>query len=97
MNIDLHTVFENLPDFQTHEEARSWFKEQFSDRFLLKNSDVFEETRVYYYHIVKNPQAYEEYMESLGNPEVHEISNSELFESYSTVEISEDGDISFSI
>jgi hypothetical protein len=97
MNFDITSIYNNMPDFQSHSEARSWFKEQFGDRFLLRNSDEFEGERVYYYHLVKNPEVYEEYMETLSNDAGPEITSMEPFESYSTIEISEDGGISFSI
>jgi hypothetical protein len=97
MNIDVKSVFENLPDFQGHEDARSWFKDQFQERFLLRNSDIIDGKRIYYYHIVKDPDTYHAYMESLTSPVEHEYSSTEPFESYSTVEISENGDISFSM
>ncbi|KHF40608.1 hypothetical protein [Halalkalibacter okhensis] len=97
MNFDITLLYNNMPDFQNHDEARSWFKEQFGDRFLLKNSDEFEGERVYYYHLVKNPEVYHEYMEALSSSVEHKITSMEPFQSYSTIEISEDGRISFTI
>jgi hypothetical protein len=86
-----------MPDFKSHEEARAWFNEQFPDRFFLRSSDETDDKKVFYYHIVKNPDVYQQYMESFASPVKHEITNMETFESYSTVEISEDGGISFTI
>lgn len=97
MNLDLTTIYDQMPDFRSHEEARAWFKEKFQDRFLLRNSDISEGKRVFYYHIIKDPEVYQHYMESFASPVKHEITNIETFASYSTVEISEDGDIIFSI
>lgn len=97
VSMDLQSVFENLPDFQNHDEARTWFKEQFQERFLLRNSDVIDGQRIYYYHIVKDPDHYRDYMESLASEVEKEYTSTEPFESYSTVEISENGDISFTI
>lgn len=96
MNIDFTTIYNEMPDFTNHEKAKEWFQGQFGDRFVLKNSDVVEGKKVYYYHVVKNQEAYQEYMEMLSNEETTNITN-EPFESYSTIEITEDGGISFSL
>jgi len=95
--MDLSSYFESMPDFHSHEEARDWFKEQFPNRFLLRTSDVIEGKKVYYYHIVKDSEVYQQYMESFAHEENHEITNFDTFESYSTVEVNEDGDVSFTI
>ncbi|MDT8859672.1 hypothetical protein N0O92_05450 [Alkalihalobacillus sp. MEB130] len=97
MDFNITSLYNKMPDFHSHEEARSWFKEHYGDRFILKNSDEMEGERVYYYHLVKNPDVYEEYMDSLTSEVEHKITSMEPFESYSTIEISEDGGISFSI
>jgi hypothetical protein len=97
VNIDLTSITEQMPDFNSHLEAREWFTSQFPNRFLLRSEDSLEGKRVYYYHVVKNPEVYQQYMESFAKAEGHEITNPKTFESYSTVEISEDGDVSLSI
>ncbi|WP_332692753.1 hypothetical protein [Halalkalibacter lacteus] len=97
MNLDLTSIYERMPDFKNHEEAREWFKEEFGDDFLLRSSDESNGKKVFYYHVVKDPEVYQQYMESFASPVQHEITNMGTFESYSTVEISEDGGISFSI
>ncbi|MFC0557600.1 hypothetical protein [Halalkalibacter alkalisediminis] len=97
MDIDFKTIYNQMPDFTNHQEASDWFIGQFGNRFVLKNSDVIDDEKVYYYHVVKNPEVYQAYMESLSNEEGSHITSMEPFESYSTIEISEDGGISFSI
>ncbi|WP_156291982.1 hypothetical protein [Oceanobacillus salinisoli] len=97
MNIDLTALSEEMPDFHNHDEARQWFKEKFGDDFLIRSSDVVNETKIYYYHIVKDLELYQQYMESFAKPVKHEITNMETFESYSTVEISENGDVNMYI
>lgn len=96
MNIDFTTIYEKMPDFRSHNEARDWFKDQFGERFKFKNEDVIEGEKVYYYHVVKNQEIYEGFMENLTIEEA-DITSMKPFESYSTIEISEDGGISFSI
>ncbi len=97
MDFDITTIYEKMPDFDNHDEASKWFKSQFQDRFLLRSSDTSDGKKVFYYHIVKDPEVYQNYLESHASAVRDEISNIDTFESYSTVEISEDGDISLSI
>ena len=97
MNIDIDQLAASLPDFSTHEEASEWFTNRFGSQFIHKEEDISEGKRVYFYHIVKNRDAYDQYMSSLMDDGKMEFKSMEPFESYSTVEISEDGDVSISI
>ncbi|RLQ92324.1 hypothetical protein [Falsibacillus albus] len=96
MNVDLTELQNEMPDFESHLEAREWFKERYENRFVLEGMAAIDGRRVYYYHLVKDPEVYEQYMESFASEEKHPITNSASFESYSTVEISEGGTVSFS-
>ena len=51
----------------------------------------------YYYHIVKDPETYQRYMESFASNEDREITEMSTFESYTTVEITEDGDVNITL
>lgn len=97
MNIDTDELAASMPDFSTHEEAREWFTNRFGTQFIHKDDDFSEGKDVHYYHIVKNRDAYDRYMASLMDEGKLELKSMEPFESYSTVEISEDGDVSISI
>jgi hypothetical protein len=96
MNINPEALLSQLPDFNSHEAARSWFKEQLHEQFQLRSSDEVNGKRVYFYHIIKNPEVYQQYMESFASPVKHEITSMKPFESYTTLEISEDGGVSVS-
>lgn len=95
MNFDIISLNNEMPNFVNHDQARVWFKEHFDQRFSLMDMQESEGKKVFYYHIIKDPEKYQQYMESFAKPVKHEITNMETFESYSTVEISEDGDINF--
>ncbi|WP_053361505.1 hypothetical protein [Bacillus sp. FJAT-27251] len=97
MNTNLDALLERKPEFSSHEEARSWFKEQLQEQFQLRSSDEVNGKRVYFYHIIKNPEVYKSYMESFASPVKHEITSMEPFESYTTLEISEDGGVRVSL
>ncbi len=95
MNIDLDSISQGMPDFEDHEAARQWFKDQLQDRFSLKNIEDTDGKKVYYYHIIKNQERYQQYMESFAKPIKHEITEMDTLKSYSAVEITEDGEITF--
>ena len=97
MNLDLTTINDSMLDFRNHEEARSWFKSLFQERFLFRTYDKIDGKMLYYYHIVKNPETYQQYMQSLASEVKQENTNMETFESYSTVEINEEGEVSLTI
>ncbi|MDG5786785.1 hypothetical protein QA612_04720 [Evansella sp. AB-P1] len=97
MDIDITTISNEMPDFINHDEARQWFKKQFHERFALRNTDTIDGKTIYFYHIIKDLDQYQHYMESFSREEGHEFTNPDTFKSYSTVEITEDGDISLSL
>jgi hypothetical protein len=93
MNQDFTIDPNQMPNFNNHDEARSWFKGQFGDRFLLRMTDMKDGRRVNFYHLVKDPDVYKPYMESFASVVPHEITNMEVFKSYSTIEIDEHGKV----
>ncbi|WP_042457035.1 hypothetical protein [Neobacillus dielmonensis] len=96
MDQDFTVEYGQMPTFHSHEEARSWFKEQFGDnRFLLRLSNMKDGKRTYFYHLVKDPEVYKPYMESFSSSVKHEITHFDTFKSYSTIEITEDGEVIF--
>ncbi|GAE32529.1 hypothetical protein [Halalkalibacter hemicellulosilyticus] len=94
MELNLLELYEEMPDFHNHNEASLWFHKQFPNNIQFKEIDTINGTKVYYYHIIKDRKTYEEYMQSLKEPLEHTIISNEPFNSYSTVEISEDGGVS---
>lgn len=97
MNIDITTIHQELPDFNNHDEAKAWFTNKFPGSFRYKDSDEIDGITVHYYHLIKDSEAYSQYMETLESTESQQITSVAPFESYSTIEITDDGDISISI
>ncbi|PYZ95010.1 hypothetical protein CR194_05705 [Salipaludibacillus keqinensis] len=95
MNLDVSTISEQMPEFENHEQARAWFEDQFQERFSLQNIEERDGLNVYSYHLIKQPELYQRYMESFAKPVKHEITNASTFESYATIEITETGDTYF--
>ncbi|WP_062049876.1 hypothetical protein [Bacillus sp. JCM 19034] len=93
MEINLVELYKEMPDFDNHHEASLWFHKQFPNHVQFKEMDTINGTKVYYYHIIKDREAYEDYMQSLDSIE-YDILSDKPFRSYSTVEISEDGGVS---
>ena len=92
---EITSFFNQMPEFANHEEARDWLKKQFQNKCLFRGTDTVEGKKVYFYHLVKNPEVYQQYMESFASPrpEEHEIADLQTFESYHTLVITEDGDL----
>ncbi|SDY02186.1 hypothetical protein SAMN05421736_101159 [Evansella caseinilytica] len=97
MDIDLTAISKAMPDFKNHEQAKNWFEEHFHDRFTFGSSDIIDGKKVFYYHLIEDPEVYQQYMESFAKEDRHNITDVHTFESYATVEISEDGGISLSL
>ncbi len=97
MNVNIDNLAEEMPDFHKHEDAQEWFKNKFGEKFVFKSEDVSDGERVFFYHIVKNDKEYEHYMEFLQQDTHEELQDTTAFHSYTTVEISEHGDVSLSI
>lgn len=95
--MDLEKVSKNIPYFQNHGEAKKWFKKHFSNKFRIRCSDCFKGKKIYYYHIVRNEKLYKNYMECFSHHVRPVITNMEVFDSYSTVEISENGEVNIFI
>lgn len=97
MNQNVNHDPTEIPSFKSHDEARDWFKGQYGNDFLLRSTDVDNGRKVMYYHLVKNPDMYQSYMESFAATDAaqHEITNMGVFKSYSTITIDEDGQVKF--
>jgi hypothetical protein len=95
MNLDINMDPNQIPDFKSHDEAREWFKNRYGDRFLMRATDMQDGKRVNYYHFVKDPDVYQPYMESFASVDQHEITTTDVFKSYSTITIDEDGAVQF--
>lgn len=84
---------DEMPDFKNHEQAKQWFKTIFHNDFIIRSSDTLCGKKTYLYHIVKDLKLYQQYMRSFANPIRSEITNVKAFESYSTVEITDNGHV----
>lgn len=81
----------NIPEFSNHEEARAWFKEKYEENFVLTDSEIIEERKIYFYHLILNRDKYKELQNNLR---IGEFSVSkDLMYSYQSVEIDEHGSI----
>ncbi|WP_174728015.1 hypothetical protein [Mesobacillus harenae] len=96
MDFDIEHLVDDMPIFKNHEEAQNWFKDRYHDRFVRMTTNDEEGKMVYFYHLVKDPDAYQSYIASLEDPDT-DITTTEPFYSYSTIEINEDGEISVTL
>lgn len=80
---------QELPDFQSHTDARKWFKKRFGDNFVLTDSQIIDGEKIYFYHLIIDRTAYESGMKKLS--EEGYVSGMDLPMSYHPIEISETG------
>jgi hypothetical protein len=91
--MDLLKLEEEMPNFENHEQAKQWFKNIYHNYFIIRSSNTWAGKKTYLYHIVRDLNLYQQYMRSFANPVRREITNMKTFDSYSTVEITDNGDV----
>jgi hypothetical protein len=81
-----------LPTFESHEEAREFFKKKYGSRFQLNDSLELLECKIYIYNLITNM---EKYMKSINDMQsgVGAEAIMEYHMSHQTIEIGEDGSI----
>lgn len=82
-----------LPQFNGHGEAYQWFKEKFSDYFILKGSGNLEGEKIYFYHLILDQDNYIKGIKDIENKGL--TSGFELSISYYIIIILEDGRTQF--
>lgn len=96
MNINIEELANEMPEFNNHEEARGWFENRFQENIVFKERDIINDVPTYFYHIVKDTASYNNYMDMLSKDN-EEIDSMTPFQSYTTVSISENGDVEISL
>jgi hypothetical protein len=96
MTFNIEQLAEEMPEFTNHKEASEWFGNRFQGQFIFKEKDFINEVPTYFYHIVKDANGYNQYMNSLTD-ENQKIDSTTSFYSYTTVIISEHGDVEISL
>lgn len=92
-HMDFEKILNERPTFHSYNEAHEWFIEHFQERFVLRNIDQLDGQKLYYYHLIKDPEVYHEYMNVLSNDQPEHITDMSPFYSYHTVVITESGQV----
>jgi hypothetical protein len=79
-----------LPRFESHEEAKKYFKNKYPYRFHIDTSLEADGQKIYIYRLITKP---EEYQKGIKEYEKHGFLTKEFMYSYQTIEIGEDGSI----
>ena len=83
-----------LPPFNSHREARLWFKIKYGDAFQIDDSFIAgegdKETIIYRYNLILNRKTYDEETQKLIEGSLKDASR--LLSSYQSLEISLEGD-----
>ena len=96
MDINIEQLAKEMPEFTNHQEASDWFGDKFQGQFVFKEKDFINEVPTYFYHIVKDVNRYNRYMNALVQEE-SDIDSLNTFYSYTTVSITEDGNVEISL
>lgn len=80
-----------MPDFESHKEARAYFKELFGGRIALQMSEVIGDRKWYFYHYVMDKPVYLSCVEKMKNNEPFDAL--EFMNSYQEVQVCENGDV----
>lgn len=81
----------NLPKFSSHDEARTFFKEKYGERFMLTGSEMIDDRKVYFYSLILDEKIFKDGQEKLQKGEP--VTGFDFINSYQPVEIFEDGNI----
>lgn len=79
-----------LPRFKSHDEARKYFKDKYSDSFQLMESDIMGGEKIYFYKLILDREAYYDMIAKLESNGVVPMSERYLF-CTQNIQISEDG------
>lgn len=96
MDINIEQLAKEMPEFTNHQEASDWFGDKYQGQFVFKEKDFINEVPTYFYHIVKDVNRYNRYMNALLQ-EDGDIDSLNTFYSYTTVSITEDGNVEISL
>lgn len=80
-----------LPSFNSHEEARAYFKERYGTDFIMVGSETMMGEMCYFYYILLDRDAFEEGTRKI-QAGIHDASL-EYLESHQPVQISADGSV----
>lgn len=76
-----------LPLFVNHRAARQWFKSIYRERFVLVRTEIKDNVKRYYYHLVIDKDVYLSFLED------KEKITQEVLQSFQPIEITEHGSV----
>lgn len=81
-----------FPEFDSHENAREFFKNKYGDSFVMASSEMIGDEKVYFYHLILDRQQYfDGFQELKEDGFITDLLD--FMNSYQPVEIFEDGRI----
>lgn len=81
----------NLPAFDSHEEAKVYFKEKYGEHFVFESSDLFSNGMMYFYALVFDHESYRRGRNELTAG--RSFSDRGFLNSYQSIQIGKDGSI----
>lgn len=81
-----------LPKFNSHAEARKYFKDKYGDDFQLMDSNVISGEKIYFYKLILNRKVYMDMLEEMNKTGFVSMNEERMFSSQD-IQIFEDGRI----
>lgn len=81
-----------IPEFNSHAEARKYFKDKYGDSFQLMDSDDSSGEKIYFYKLILNKKVYMEMIEEMNRNGFASMSEERMFSSQD-IQIFENGNI----
>lgn len=89
-----------IPKFNTHQEAREYFKSRYGQNFQMQDSQEYSGEKVYLYHLILDMNQYLEAIKEINKLQIKSLgfnNDNSLLEkymfSYQAIEISESGNV----
>lgn len=89
-----------LPQFNSHLEAREYFKSIYGEKFQMQDSKEYSGEKIYFYHLILDMNQYLESVKEISKQQIKSlqwtkegcVAERYMF-SYQPIEISESGDV----
>jgi len=81
-----------FPKFDSHENARKFFKNKYGDSFVMANSEVINDEKIYFYNLILDRKNYFGGFKKLEKDGII-VDSLNFMNSYQPIEIWEDGRI----
>lgn len=81
-----------IPEFDSHENARKYFKNKYGNHFVMMSSEMIDDEKIYFYSLILDRKIFEEGQKQMSK-DGFMADALDYMNSYQSIEIFEDGRI----